>query len=688
MPPLILNEKWELKKCIGKGTFSEIFTARCINPPGQEEQPVAIKIQNQGFDLSVIRWEGEVLKALNNVNTVPRFFHYGQQNKQDYLVMELMGGEDMAGLRNRVRTHSDSLGLVPLPGAVYLAGKMVNCVKSLHQYGYIHRDIKPSNFVRRSKSSTDFCMIDFGLAKQYKDLESGKIRPKKDKAEFRGTAQYASPFVHEGADQAPRDDLFSIMYVFLDLLCGHLPWTEDARTKDKPAVTAKKIQYRDKQELLVKWVTEHVDKAEQPLVAAGKICLEDSTFPPHAQRCTLKLLEYLKELKYEDVPDYDRVGQLLCGCAKASVADTEEGEEPHYTLDMLYKEVGRPDYIKRGFNWASSSDKHYNSALLHDKSGHHSSKKEDKDRGDRDKDRHKDRDKDRDRDKEDPVAEKQRKIRLELQALLSPKSVSSSSSSSSPSLTPAATSATTISATTISATASENSASLSTGGSNDLEIEVLTSHSKLGNSTTSADGADGADGACSITKAVNGDKGGNECILSTHTPRTTTDSERLLSPTSIGMEAHTNGHSSDHNNCSSSSNNSNSSSNSSSSTCAVASIEQGPMPDFSIAWKWKTLVAELQTLPEKSITRETVDVFLEVIEQHNGFFHCTLDEESPENVAKFVEVINVGSGFYDLYQRVYKRPREVITFHSTMLMQGINEPTSQRPRQGSYSDGR
>lgn len=42
----------------------------------------------------------------------------------------------------------------------------------------------------------------------------------KEKAEFRGTTVYASPFVHEGHDQCPRDDLCSIMHVFFDMTCG------------------------------------------------------------------------------------------------------------------------------------------------------------------------------------------------------------------------------------------------------------------------------------------------------------------------------------------------------------------------------------------------------------------------------------------------------------------------------------
>ncbi len=105
------------------------------------------------------------MKGLKNISTIPKFIYYGRQDKRDFLVMELLGGEDMAMLRNRIRA-SCSTGLIALPGASYLAQQMLTCIRSMHERGYLHRDIKPANFVRKDKSSTQFSAIDFGIAKQ------------------------------------------------------------------------------------------------------------------------------------------------------------------------------------------------------------------------------------------------------------------------------------------------------------------------------------------------------------------------------------------------------------------------------------------------------------------------------------------------------------------------------------------
>jgi serine/threonine protein kinase len=145
------------------GTFSEIFLAQSITDP--ESEPVAIKIQTPNVDSSILRWEIHVLKALQHEQTVPRFISSGMyENSRDYLIMELLTGEVMSDLRNRIRALMPT-GLVPVHIASYLARQMLGSLQKLHENHFIHRDVKPSNFVRKNINTTEFVMIDFGLAK-------------------------------------------------------------------------------------------------------------------------------------------------------------------------------------------------------------------------------------------------------------------------------------------------------------------------------------------------------------------------------------------------------------------------------------------------------------------------------------------------------------------------------------------
>lgn len=63
--------------------------------------------------------------------------------------------------------------------------------------------------------------------------------------EFRGTTIYASPYVHCGRDQCPRDDVYCTLHAFLDLVLGDLPWRMHARNRDKAAVAALKASLLD-----------------------------------------------------------------------------------------------------------------------------------------------------------------------------------------------------------------------------------------------------------------------------------------------------------------------------------------------------------------------------------------------------------------------------------------------------------
>lgn len=143
------------------GSFSEIYSATRES----DHRIVAVKIQGPDFDSAVLRWEGTVMQAMAHTRHVPQFITAGQYEKRDYIVMDLMSGEDMAHIRNRIRSASTD-GLVPLPMVVYLCKQMLTCIESLHIHGFVHRDVKPSNFMQKRAEDTKFCVIDFGLVKQ------------------------------------------------------------------------------------------------------------------------------------------------------------------------------------------------------------------------------------------------------------------------------------------------------------------------------------------------------------------------------------------------------------------------------------------------------------------------------------------------------------------------------------------
>ena len=93
-----------------------------------------------------------------------------------------------------------------------IADQMIQRLEFLHNNHFIHRDMKPDH------------VIDFGLAKRYRDPKTGEHIPYKDNKSLTGTARYASVNAHLGIEQSRRDDLESIGFILIYFLKGSLPW--------------------------------------------------------------------------------------------------------------------------------------------------------------------------------------------------------------------------------------------------------------------------------------------------------------------------------------------------------------------------------------------------------------------------------------------------------------------------------
>ncbi|KAI4349376.1 hypothetical protein L6164_009968 [Bauhinia variegata] len=270
----VIAGKFKLGRKIGSGSFGELYLG--VNVQTGEE--VAVKMEPVKTRHPQLHYESKLYMLLQGGTGVPHIKWFGVEGEYNVMVIDLLGPslEDLFNYCNRKLT---------LKSVLMLADQLINRVEYMHSRGFLHRDIKPDNFLMGlGRKANQVYIIDYGLAKKYRDLQTHKHIPYRENKNLTGTARYASVNTHLGIEQSRRDDLESLGYVLMYFLRGSLPW--------QGLKAGTKKQKYDK-------ISEK--KMSTPIEVLCK------SYPSEF----VSYFHYCRSLRFEDKPDYSYLKRLF-----------------------------------------------------------------------------------------------------------------------------------------------------------------------------------------------------------------------------------------------------------------------------------------------------------------------------------------------------------------------------------------
>ena len=209
---------YEILSAIGAGGMGEVYRAKDT----RLNRVVAIKVLpfhlsdlpqlKQRFDR-----EAQAISSLSHPH-ICALYDVGEEDGVHYLVMEFLEGVTLARKLDK--------GALPSEQTLRYGIQIAEALDKAHRQGIVHRDLKPAN-VMITKSGAR--LLDFGLAKYYKEAEPGvdsrletaaDLKPLTEEGLVLGTVQYMAPEQVEGKEADPRTDIFALGVVLYEMATG------------------------------------------------------------------------------------------------------------------------------------------------------------------------------------------------------------------------------------------------------------------------------------------------------------------------------------------------------------------------------------------------------------------------------------------------------------------------------------
>ncbi|MDP8923221.1 MAG: protein kinase, partial [Chloroflexota bacterium] len=209
----LLGGRYRLGPVLGQGGMSVVYQAEDTILG----RPVAVKILREQFSGEAefqerFRREARAAARLSHPNIIA-IYDVGRDGDVNYIVMELVEGEDLKALVRRAAPF-------PPTQIVELGSQIAAALDYAHRAGIVHRDIKSQNVLVTRDGQVK--VADFGIAVALGErsiTQTGMVI---------GSVHYMAPEQAQGRPTSPATDIYSLGVVLYEMATGRLPFTAEA----------------------------------------------------------------------------------------------------------------------------------------------------------------------------------------------------------------------------------------------------------------------------------------------------------------------------------------------------------------------------------------------------------------------------------------------------------------------------
>lgn len=182
-----------------------------------DDQVKAAKILRQSDAATLLRFVREQSMRIDHPHVVTPQSWAGMDDRVLFTMPLVRGGS--------VATLMSEYGALPLRWIGLLLDQALQALEAVHAAGIVHRDIKPANLLLEPtrRGVPHLRVTDFGIAVPLDE-------PRMTHASMViGSPGYMAPEQWQGADPDPRQDLYALGLVGLEMLTGQRPPTDGGR---------------------------------------------------------------------------------------------------------------------------------------------------------------------------------------------------------------------------------------------------------------------------------------------------------------------------------------------------------------------------------------------------------------------------------------------------------------------------